>query len=224
VNGALVLFATMTVAVTIGCGILIAVLSRRLAPLRLARQRAIAALCTQRGLLPGALSSDFAMLGLIPHQWLSNSFTSPDQGVAAADFIRPAGKTTQFFSLLAFIVAGLNVPYVAVTRRSLGTITIGGPPAVELESIDFDQRFTIRAKDRRSAVMLLDPGMMQLLLDCEPVNFFMSGDKVLAFVNREAEPKHQPTEPIEFEQLFRFLDGFLARAPDLLRTEYPAAP
>lgn len=100
---------------------------------------------------------------------------------------------------------------------------IGGPPTVEQESIVFDERFIVRAKDRRSAVMLLDPGMMQLLLDCEPVNFDMVGDKVLAFINRAAEPAHQPSEPVEFEQLFRFWDGFLPRVPELLRAEYAAA-
>jgi hypothetical protein len=65
---------------------------------------------------------------------------------------------------------------------------------------------------------------MQLLLDCEDVNFDMAGDKVLAFVNRATEPAHQPTEPVEFELLFRFFDGFVTRVPALLRSEYAAAP
>jgi hypothetical protein len=65
---------------------------------------------------------------------------------------------------------------------------------------------------------------MQLLLDCDDVNFDMVGDKVLAFVNRAAEPAHRPTEPVEFEVLFRFMDGFVARVPAILRTEYAAAP
>jgi hypothetical protein len=71
-------------------------------------------------------------------------------------------------------------------------------------------------------VMLLDPGMMQWLLDCEEVSFDMAGDRVLAFINRAAEPKHQPTEPVEFEMLFKFLDGFVPRVPQLLRSEYAA--
>src|SRR5258708_15266148 len=114
------------------------------------------------------------------------------------------------------------MPYVSVTRRDLGILILGGPPTVQLESIDFDQRFTGRAEDGRSAVMLLDPGVMQLLLDCADVNFDMVGDKALAYVNRAAEVAHKPSEPVELEMLFRFWDGFVARVPELLRSEYGA--
>lgn len=212
--------------------VLVVVMARRVGPLQRARQHQIAALCTQRGLSPGAAPGDFAMLGAIYPRWLTNVFSSPDHGVAVADFERPAGKNTQFFSILAFTVAGVNLPRVAVTRRNLSGITLGGPPTVELESTDFDQQFTVKANDRRSAVMLLDPGMMQLLLDCGDVNFDMVGDRVLAFVNRLAERPNQPffaplsdprrTEPVGFEKLFEFWDGFVTRVPELLRTEYAA--
>jgi len=154
--------------------------------------------------------------------WLSNSFSSRDPQVAIADFIRPAGKNTRLFTVLGFTVPGVNIPLVAVERRDMTGMVIGGPPRVELESTEFDKRFGVKAKDRRSAVMLLDPAMMQLFLDCEQVNFGMSGDKVLAYVNRFAEPRHKPAEPVEFEMLFKFLDGFVSRVPELLRTEYAA--
>ena len=196
---------------------------RRAGPLMKARQRAIAALCDKHGLVAGAAPGDFAILGPIDSRWLSNAFSSSDHGLAAADFTRPAGKHTQFFSVLTFTIAGLAMPYVAVTRREQIRVTLGGPPIVELESTEFGTRFTIRAQDRRSAVMLLDPGVMQLLLDCGEVSFDMVGYKVLAFVNRATEPAHQPTEPIEFEKLFKFWEGFVQRVPDLLRTEYAAA-
>jgi hypothetical protein len=212
------------VVVTLGCAIVIVVALRRQAPLLRARSQAIAVLCAQRRLVPGAAPSDFAILGPIDHRLLTNSFSSPDHPVAVADYVRPEGKSAQFFSLLAFTIAGLDVPYVSVTRRGLGTIVFGGPPALELESIDFDQRFSVRAKDRRSAVMLLDPGMMQLLLDCQDVNFHMVAGQVLAYINRSAEPSHRPNEPVELEMLFRFWDGFVARVPELLRSEYPSAP
>ena len=205
------------------CVILIIVIARLRGPMEKARHNALAALCAQRGFEPGAATGDFPLLGNIDRSWLSNSFLSPDHGVAVADFTRPEGKTAQFYSVVSFTVAGVNMPGVSVMRRGLGALMMGGPSTVELESIDFDERFTVKAKDRRSAVMLLDPGMMQLLLDCEHVNFAMVGDRVLAYVNRESESRHKPTDPIEFEQLFRFLDGFVARLPELLRTEYAAA-
>jgi hypothetical protein len=93
---------------------------------------------------------------------------------------------------------------------------------LQLESDEFDKRFVVRAKDRRSAVMLLDPGMMRWLLDCDHVSFVMVGDRVLASINRATEPSHNPSEPVEFELLFKFWDGFLARVPPILRSEYPA--
>lgn len=199
------------------------VMYRRLAPLQRARRQAIATLCAQRGLLAGAGPGDFAMLGRIDPRWLSNYFSSPDRAVTVADFVRPAGKNTQFFTLLSFTVAGLNLPYVAVARRNLmADPLLGGPPTLELESTEFDRRFTVKAEDRRSAVMLLDPGMMQFLLDLEEVSFDMAGERVLAIINRAAEPKHQPTEPVEFEMLFKFLDGFVPRVPELVRSEYAA--
>jgi hypothetical protein len=226
VTGLPVLVVTMSAAVlvTLGCAIVIFVAFRRQAPLLRARQRAIAAMCAQRGLVPGVERGDFAILGNFNNRQLTNSFASPDHGLAVADYVRPAGKSVELFSLLAFTVAGLNMPYVSVTRRGLGILMLGGPATVELESIDFDQRFTVRAKDRRSAVMLLDPGVMQLLLDCADVNFDMVGDKALAYVNRAAEAAHRPSEPVEFEVLFRFVDGFITRVPGLLRSDYAAAP
>jgi hypothetical protein len=70
--------------------------------------------------------------------------------------------------------------------------------------------------------MLLDPSVMQLLLDCADVNFDMVGAKAIAYINRAAEAAHRPSEPVEFEMLFRFVDGFVARVPELLRSEYGA--
>jgi hypothetical protein len=214
---------TVALSVVLACSILLLVALRRQAPLLRVRQQAIAALCAERGLVPGVASDDFALLGPVDPKWLTNSFSSPDHRVAAADFIRPAGKNTQFFTLLAFTIADLNMPYVAVIRRNLIGVTLGGPPTLELESTEFDQRFVVKAKDRRSAVMLLDPAMMQLLLDCDYVNFDMVGDKALAYINRAAEHAHRASEPVEFELLFRFLDGFVPRVSALLRSEYAGA-
>ena len=142
--------------------------------------------------------------------------------MAVADFTRPAGRSLAYFTVIVFDVAGVNMPFMSITRRGVGGASLGGPPAVELESIDFDERFEVKARDSRSAVMLLDLPMMQLLLDCETVSFDMVGNKVLAHINRAAEPAHQPAEPVEFELLLRFMDGFIGRVPPLLRSEYAA--
>src|SRR5258707_14723861 len=127
-------------AVPLGCAVVIFVAFRRQAPLRRARDQAIAAMCAQRGLVPGAVHDDFAILGNFNNRQLTNWFSSPDHGLAVADYVRPAGKSVELFSLLASTVAGLNKPYVSITRRGLGILMPGGPPNLELESIDFDQR------------------------------------------------------------------------------------
>jgi len=222
-----VLIVTMggTLIGVLVCAVIVLVLVRRLAPLQKARRQAMAAICTQRGLVPSGanLARDFSMLSSIERTGLKNAFSTPDGGVAAADLIRSEGKSAAFFSVLSFIVPGVNIPMVSVDPRNVFTrAVVGGAPTLELESDEFDKRFVVRAKDRRSAVMLLDPGMMQWLLDCDHVSFVMIADRVLASVNRATEPSHNPSEPVEFELLFKFYDGFLARLPAILRSEYAA--
>ena len=207
------------------CAVIIFVLVRRLAPLQKARRQAMAAMCAQRGLVPSGanLSRDFSMLSSIERTGLRNAFSTPDGGVAAADLVRSEGRSEAFFSVLGFTVGGVNMPTVSVDPRNMfTTAVVGGEPTLELESDEFDKRFVVRAKDRRSAVMLLDPGMMQWLLDCDHVSFVMIGDRVLASINRATEPAHNPSEPVEFGLLFRFYDGFVARVPAILRSEYAA--
>jgi hypothetical protein len=222
-----VLIATLTVTllVTLACAVIIVVAARRAAPRQKARRQAMAAMCAQRGLVPSAAttSRDFSMLTSIERTGLTNAFASPDGRLAAADLIRSEGKSTAFFSVSSFTVAGVNMPMVSVDPRNVFTAAVvGGEPTLELESDEFDKRFVVRAKDRRSAVMLLDPGMMQWLLDCDHVSFVMIGDRVLASINRGAEPTHNPSEPVELELLFKFYDGFVARVPVILRSEYAA--
>jgi hypothetical protein len=50
----------------------------------------------------------------------------------------------------------------------------------------------------------------------------MIGDRVLASINRATESSHDPSQPVEFELLFKFWDGFVARVPSILRSEYAA--
>ena len=189
-----------------------------------ARRQAVTTLCAQHGFVPGAAPGDFPILGALTPSLLSNSFSSPDHGVAISDLFRPAGKDSEYFTILALTVGGVNMPQVAVRRRNTGALLLGGPPtlglgSIELESIDFDRQFTVKTKDKRGAMMLMDEGMMQLMLDCQQVGFDMLGDNVLAFIARDPDPG----APVEFELLFKFCDGFLVRVPSILSSEYAAA-
>jgi len=212
-------------------------MAQRASPGRQQRKAAIAALCEKRGLVPGPvrLAGTFLIATFMDAPAFENSFSSPDGEVSAADYWRRQGKGEwHAFSLLVFTIEGLNMPYVAVTRRNLpGLPLIWGPQQVELESIDFTAAFLVRAADRRSAVMLLDEGMMQWMLDCQDVSFEMGGDRIAALVWRRDEPTNQPAlpsasnprqaDPVEMELLFKFQDGFVTRVPAQVRSEYPAA-
>jgi hypothetical protein len=192
-------------------------LARRLGPAQSARRQAIATLCAQHGYVPGLTRPSPDLGGLI------NPFSSPDGKVVVADALRSNGKDVEAFALLSSNIDGLNMPRVSVLRIGQRSLTVAWGPVLELESGDFDKRFAVIAKDRRSAVMLLDPGMIQWLLDCENVSLDMIGDRVLAFVDRAALPAHQPAEPVEYQLLFKFWDGFVPRIPELLRSEYSTA-
>jgi hypothetical protein len=193
--------------------------------------------------------------GMLPV--FENSFGLPDGSLWAADLWTPKKVSVSFggtddrkqwdaFSMVSFAVPGINLPFVGVTRKG-ETTTPGfnrGSP-LTLESIDFDERFLISAEDRRSAVMLLDQGMMQWLLDCDHVSFEITGDRGQALLKRSSESSYQPgldpgwhlpwqaaaphsdsrrADPSELELLFKFVDGFASRVPQLVHSEFATNP
>ena len=223
----------------------------------LERQQAIAAICGQRGMLPNPVTLSTLLSAIFPMALpgqlpiYENSFGSPDGSLWAADMWIPRQddhnrqtKEWDPFSMVSFNLPGVNLPYVGVTRKgekNPSRFSKGSP--LTLESIEFDDRFAIRADDRRSAVMLLDQGMMQLLLDCDQVSFEITGDRVQALVSRSGESTYQPgltpgwklrgqsdaphsksrrADPVELEMLLKFADGFGPRVPELVRTEFAA--
>jgi hypothetical protein len=205
--------------------------------------------------IPGqlkVLSGTFSRVisGVLPV--FENSFAKPDGSIWAADLWTPRTSSGSFgtsgdsrqwdaYSMVSFAVPGVNLPFVAVSRKgeSAPGFTRGSP--LTLESIDFDERFLTSAEDRRSAVMLLDQGMMQWLLDCDHVSFEITGGQGRALVRRSSESSYQPSldpgwhlpwqsvvphpdsrraDPVELELLFKFVDGFASRVPELVRTEF----
>jgi hypothetical protein len=212
------------VAVFVPVFLLVFVGTRRAAVQQNARASAIAALCARRGLTVGPVREPGRPTVQNPFlvRRLVNAFSSPDGSVLGGDISRGDSGHIQLFSLLEFTVAGLNMPRLSALRIGQGSITDVWGPVLELESTDFDKQFAVITKDRRSAVMLLDQGMMQWLMDCDRVSFEMIGEKVVAFIDRAAEPPHQAADPVEFELLFKFYDGFVNRVPALLRNEYAA--
>lgn len=144
-----------------------------------------------------------------------NRFVAPEASIAVGEVASSEGA----FTLMMFPVAGLKFPYLVLGRKGdvdLGRVAKGR--WVQFESIDFDSRFAVRSDDPRAAVMLIDQGMMQWLLDCDRVNFQLWGGQVFAFVKHKPE---KAAEPVELEVLLRFLDGFAVHVPEIVRSEFP---
>jgi hypothetical protein len=223
-------------------------------PRNLERQQAIAALCQQRGMVPNPVDLSTVLHAVFPMALpgqmpiYENSFAATDGSLWAADMWTPnqnnQNKEWDSYSMLTFALPGVNLPYVGVTRKGQKNLGFARGSPLTLESIDFDERFTIRAEDRRSAVMLLDQGMMQWLLDCDQVTFEITGDRGQAIVRRSSESSYQPglnpgwhlaghssaphsnsrrADPVELELLFKFVDGFGQRVPEQVRSEFAAS-
>lgn len=124
------------------------------------------------------------------------------------------------FAVMMFTVPGLNIPYVAVSRKGRFKLATGGlGQPVETESIDFTARFRIQTDDQRAAVMLIDQAMMQFLIDCDRVSFQISGPIAYAIINRTDLNSKQATD---LALLLKFRDAFAAHIPELVRSEFGA--
>jgi hypothetical protein len=193
------------------------------------RYKAMLALCAVNGLVPGPIqvSTDFVLTASGKRRGFEGQFSN------AADFWFREDKSTEYFTIMTATFPGIRTPHVVVSRKNASGDELWGLNKVELESIDFTNEFSIRAEDPRSAVMLLDPEMMQWLMDCADVSFELSGEKMLAYVYRPDDsgdwqpslaalraPRH--VDPTELELLLKFVAGFGQRIPPLLRTDFAA--
>ena len=192
-----------------------------------ARYQKMLAICAAHGGTPGPVDMPgvFNLAGVGFLFGLSNQFTN------AADFSSRQEKRTLFFTLVTTRFPGITMPLVAVTRKGLPGTPMWGPDRIEVESIEFTQRFTVTANDQRLAFMLLDLPMLQWILDCAEVNFAIVGDGLVAYVYRgdRGGPVFKPGEPSpvtgdgsELELLYKFVDGFGERIPAVLRAEFAA--
>jgi hypothetical protein len=192
-----------------------------------ARYRMMLPICAAHGGVPGAVDMPgvFNLAGVGFLFGLSNQFTN------AADFSSRQEKRTLFFTLVTARFPGIDMPLVAVTRKGLPGTPMWGPDRIQVESIEFTQRFTVTANDRRLAFMLLDLPMIQWILDCAEVNFAMLGNGLVAYVYRgdQGGPLFKPGEPgpvkgdgSELELLYKFVDGFGERIPTVLQAEFAA--
>lgn len=190
-----------------------------------ARYHKMLPICAKHGGVPGPVDMPgvFNLAGFGFLFGFSNQFTN------AADFSSRQEKRKLFFTLVTARYPGIDMPVVAVTRKGLPGTPMWGPDRIELESIEFTQRFTVTVTDKRLAFMLLDLPMIQWILDCAEVNFAMLGDGLLAYVYRGdqggplfklGEPSPVTGDGSELELLYKFVDGFGERIPAVLRADF----
>jgi hypothetical protein len=192
-----------------------------------ARYQKMLAICAAHGGAPGPVDMPgvFNLAGVGFLFGLSNQFTN------AADISSRQEKRTLFFTLVTARFPGIDMPLVAVTRKGLPGTPMWAPDRIEVESIEFTQRFTVTANDKRLAFMLLDLPMIQWILDCADVNFAMLGNGLVAYVYRgdrggplfkAGEPSPVTGDGSELEILYKFVDGFGERIPAVLRAGFAA--
>jgi hypothetical protein len=184
------------------------------------RDLAIAALCAQHGMgrVEDVRSPFLPRMLPLSEPVCHSTFATPDWSLWFSEVTDRKGSSS--FSVLMFGLPELNLPNIEVARKGQVDVPlVVRGQTVQLESIDFTNRFEVRADDARAAVMLIDQGMMQWLLDCDRVSFQANGPLVSAIVRRRDQYSVQPAE---LELLLQFHDGFAARVPQLVRGEFPA--
>ena len=184
------------------------------------RTKAIAALCAQHGMTRVADVRSPFLPRMLPlsEPVCRNTFAAPDWSLWFSEVGDRQGSTV--FAVLMFGVAEVNLPNIEVARKGQVDLPLAGRgQSVELESIDFTNRFQIHTDDPRAAVMLIDQGMMQWLLDCDRLSFQVNGPLASAIAKRRDQDMSQPTD---VELLLQFAEGFAAHVPQLVKGEFPA--
>ena len=138
-----------------------------------------------------------------------------DCPVLAGDFSYRTGggrnRTTHRFSYLLVRLPGVTRPLPETVVRPEGFMDsisgLFGFDDIDFESVEFSDAFHVAGDDKRFAYDLMDPRMMQFLLDTRPPRVEIEG-RHLCLGGGDAT-----WTPREFEQRLRWLESFLERWP-----------
>jgi hypothetical protein len=131
------------------------------------------------------------------------------------------GNRSRSYERFSVVIAEVAcfVPSVAVGRETVLTRLADhvGVKDIEFESEAFNRAFQVQAKDRAFAFKLMDPRMMQWLLDAtDGFGFEMFGPNLLAYGWRR--------EPEDLPPLFEIALAFRDHIPRLIWSEYGTVP
>lgn len=132
-------------------------------------------------------------------------------------YTRSTGRSAVTFSYSCVILPlGMRIPAVSVASAS-GRGGVGYSPSaqrVQLESIDFNQRFEVDSINTAFAVELIDSRMIETLLGIDPHCSVVFGPEYLMVF------KPQP-HPEELGSIFDAALAVIQRIPQLVRSEAP---
>lgn len=123
-------------------------------------------------------------------------------------------RTYQLSFLLVRLPFGDRAPWLRVGREHLGhkLAAAAGFDDIDFESAEFSRRFHVKSGDRRFAYNLIDPRMIEFLLDVEPPEFALGGGFLLV----TPAAGLGLWEPDDFAAARRWTRDFLARWPEFV--------
>ncbi len=133
----------------LGAGAIQAIYNLARSGSRRKRDQAIAAVCTQRGMwrVDDVRSPFLPQMLPISGAVCHNTFATPDWSLWFSEVRDRKGSSA--FAVLIFGVQELNLPYIGVACKGQVDVPLGARgQTVELESIDFTNRFQIHADCR----------------------------------------------------------------------------
>jgi hypothetical protein len=124
---------------------------------------------------------------------------------------------TEHYTCATLELPGAWFPHIELERESLLSRAKGalGFRDVQFESDAFNRAWHVRCEDKRFAYALVDPGVMEFLLDLQGFRFELNGDAMFAV--------HDRLDPEDFLSLHRALLAFRARLPAVATELYPGA-
>ena len=125
-------------------------------------------------------------------------------------------RETRRFSFALLRLPYPLVPDLAIRKEHLGDKLLGaiGFDDIDFESEEFSRRFHVKSPDKRFAYAVLDPRMMEFLLDGEPLKILLHHGECLVYVS-----ERKRWTPAEFRHHFNWGRDFLGRWPEHLRRE-----
>jgi hypothetical protein len=129
-------------------------------------------------------------------------------------------RTYRFSYAMVALPFGARLPSLRVRSENFFDKLAGaiGFEDIDFESAEFSRRHHVSSSDRRFAHALIDPRMIEFLLDVHPPLFEL-GSGVLLVVSGEARRRW---EPGEFEAALNWAGEFLARWPAHLASDLRA--